>query len=115
MSLASQAQREARVRAVLNFPPTAIPSLAAAALGIDQTTFRRIRLGRLWGDVLPELERMTPEQTQRLCWQCVQWKASTSRAGGDRQGRCLLGVPECRTDGHTWARGCGAFMAQEAP
>ena len=109
MSQVDLTEREARVRAVLSLPPTAVPSQAAAALGMDQTTFRRIRLGRLWADVLPELERMTPEVTQRLCLHCVQWKPSTSRAGGDRQGSCLLGIPECRSDGHTWARGCGAY------
>jgi len=105
----TQAQREAKVRAVLTTPPTVPASEASRELGMDRATFGRIRRGRLWADVLPELERWTSEQSARLCHHCTQWEPSTSRAGGDRQGRCMLGIPECRSEGQIWAKGCGAF------
>jgi hypothetical protein len=102
-------QKEARVRAILAHPFTATHAAVAAATGFDREIVRRIRVGARYADLLPELERMEPERLDARCHQCVQWEPCKVKVSGERLGRCTLGIPECRSDGQTWARGCGAF------
>ena len=101
---------EALVRAILAHPPTATHSAIGAELGVGREVVRRIRLGQRWSDVAPEIERLEPDQIGRECRWCVHWEP---RAGNDGRGRCGLGIPEPRTEGLTWARGCGAYTRAE--
>lgn len=102
-------QREQCVRAILSFPAGVRHAVIAAQTGINRETVRRVRYGRLWAQVLPELARLEPETTLDRCQQCVQFIPCRSSVEGIRRGRCALGIPECVTEGPTWARGCGAF------
>ena len=106
MRLRKLADREAMVRAVLAFEPTALAADAAAELGIHRSTFIRIRTGQVWCEVLPELERLKPEQTARACPACVHWD-QPKVAGANP---CDLDIPECRSQGPGWARLCSAYM-----
>ena len=101
--------REATVRAVLSQPPNLSLAEISELTGIDRDTVRRIRLGLIWSDVLPDMERMTAEESSRRCWACVQWVAPSGTGREHRYGRCHLGIQEA-TETQTWARGCGAFM-----
>jgi hypothetical protein len=102
------------VRLVLSQPPHLSLSQIAELTGIERDFARRIRLGLRYGDVLPELPRMTLEGSRRRCQNCVQWVPPAGSGRLHRYGRCHLGHEEA-TETQTWARGCGAFMAQEAP
>jgi len=102
-------QQEERVRAILSHPPTATHAQVSQATGYDREIVRRVRVGLRFADVLPELERLEPELTGARCRECVQWEPCQSQIDGQRLGRCTLGIPEARSDGQSWARGCGAF------
>ena len=102
-------KRVEMVRAVLSQPPDMSLNDITELTGIDRDTVRRIRLGLRYADVLPELERMTAEESSRRCWACVQWVAPSGSGREHRYGRCHLGIQEA-TETQTWARGCGAFM-----
>lgn len=108
-------ERQARVRAVLSLPFTMTHLAVAEATGISRETVRRIRFGLDLCDIYPEMPRLDPLTASARCWQCVHWQCRADRPGwdapepGDKAGRCLLGIPECRSEGHVWARGCGAF------
>ena len=108
----SPARQEEMVRAVLTMPPDWSLSQISAATGIDRDTARKIRLGIRYRDVLPELSRMTLEESRRQCQNCVQWDGPIGAGGADRYGRCHLGIPEA-TESQTWARGCGAYAARK--
>ena len=101
--------REATVRAVLSQPPDLSLAEISEITGINRDTVRRIRLGLIWSDVLPEMDRMTAEQSSRRCQACVQWVPPSGTGREHRYGRCHLGIQEA-TETQTWARGCGAFM-----
>ena len=101
--------REATVGAVLSQPPDFSLVQISEITGIDRDTVRRIRLGLIWSDVLPDMERMTAEKSSRRCWSCVQWVPPSGTGREHRYGRCHLGIQEA-TETQTWARGCGAFM-----
>ena len=100
-------EREIRVQAILSQPPTASHAAVMRTTGYDRETIRRVRLGTLWADVLPHLERMSPEAAPIRCNRCVHWERRSSHAGDI--GTCGLGIPEPEIEGQTWARGCGAF------
>ena len=100
---------EAKVRAVLTQPPNLSLAEIAELTGIHPNTVRRIRLGLIHADVLPEMDRMTAEESSRRCWSCVQWVPPSGIGREHRYGRCHLGIQEA-TETQTWARGCGAFM-----
>ena len=100
----SSQTREATVRAVLTQSPALGHTEAAALAGVGLDTARRVRLGLKWTDVLPELPRIDPATWRASCLQCSQWEAD-----GDR---CMLGIPECKSEGVAWARGCGAYLAR---
>ena len=100
----SSQTREATVRAVLAQSPALGHTEVAALAGVDRDTARRVRLGLKWLDVLPELPRLDPATWAASCLQCTQWETDG--------GRCMLGIPECRSEGPTWARGCGAYLAR---
>jgi len=100
------------VRLVLSQPLDASLAEIAAATGIDKDAVRHIRMGIRYRNVLPELPRMTSEQSRRRCWHCVQWEGAAGVSGADRYGRCHLGIPEA-TESQLWARGCGAYAARE--
>jgi len=101
--------REATVRAVLSQPPDFSLVQISEITGIDRDTVRRIRLGLIWSDVLPDMERMTAEESSRRCQACVQWVQPSGTGREHRYGRCHLGIQEA-TETQAWARGCGAFM-----
>ena len=102
-------EREEMVRAVLSQPPNMSLAGIKKLTGIDRDVARRIRLGLQYADLLPELERMTAEESSRRCWDCVQWVPPSGKGREHRYGRCHLGFEEA-TETQTWARGCGAFM-----
>lgn len=110
----SRLSPEEMVRRVLNQPPDWSLAQIAAATGIKADAARRIRLGICYRDVLPELPRMTIEESWRQCSNCVQWNAPSGSGREHRYGSCNLGIPEA-TETQTWARGCGAYMAAKAP
>jgi hypothetical protein len=107
MRLRKLADREAMVRAVLAFEETALAADAAAELGIHRSTFIRIRMGQMWCEVLPELERLKPEQTTRACPACVHWDQPKKAA---ETNPCGIKIPECKSQGPGWARMCSAYM-----
>ena len=100
----SRSAREATVRAILSQSPALTHGDAAALAGVGRNTARLVRLGLKWADVLPELPRLDPTTWKATCLQCTQWETDG--------GRCMLGIPECRSEGPTWARGCGAYLAR---
>jgi transcriptional regulator with XRE-family HTH domain len=104
--------REATVRTVLSQPPDLSFAQISELTGIHRDTVRRIRLGLIYADVLPEIARMTLEESRRQCSGCVQWDGPVGPGGSDRYGSCKLGIPEA-TETQTWARGCGAYMARK--
>jgi len=106
MRLRKLADREAMVRAVLAFEPTALAADAAAELGIHRSTFIRIRTGQMWREVLPELGRLTREQTARTCPACVHWDQPKAAEINP----CGIDIPECKSQGPGWARICSAYM-----
>ena len=108
MKFTKPADRERLVRAVLGMEPEVLVRDAAASLRIHQTTFSRIRSGEMWGDVLPEIPRLLPEQTVRTCHDCVHW-AEPKRPGANP---CSLGFPEPKRRGHEWARLCSVYKLQ---
>jgi hypothetical protein len=101
--------REEMVRAVLSQPPDMSLADITERTGIDRDTARKIRLGLRYADLLPELDRMTVEESSRRCSGCVQWVPPSGKGREHRYGRCHLGIEEA-TETQTWARGCGAFM-----
>jgi len=105
---------EEMVRRVLSQPPDWSLSQIAAATGIERDAARRIRLGIRYPDVLPELPRMTLEESRRRCANCVQWNAPSGSGREHRYGSCNLGIAEA-TETQTWARGCGAYLAAKTP
>ena len=96
-------QRAAKVLAVLSQSPSLGHCETAALAGVDRDTVRRIRFGLKWDDVLPELPRIDPATWAAHCSDCVHWETD---------GRCMLGIPECKSEGGNWARGCAAFLAR---
>ena len=105
----SRPSRESTVRLILGQPPNLSLAEISELTGIDRDTVRRIRLGLIYADVAPELDRMTAEESSRRCWACVQWVPPSGTGREHRYGRCHLGIQEA-TETQTWARGCGAFM-----
>jgi len=97
----SSQARESTVRAILSQSPALTHGDTAALAGVGRNTARLVRLGFKWADVLPELPRLDPTTWNATCLQCTQWETDG--------GRCVLGIPECKSEGPTWARGCGAF------
>lgn len=100
----SPEQNIERVRAILSYPPTVSHAEVSLRTGYDREIIRRIRIGLKFSDVLKELPRMDPKQSSSRCCHCSQWDI-----GSDGRGKCSLGIPESKTDGQTWARGCAAF------
>jgi len=109
-------QQDARVRLILGFPFTMSNAAVAVQVGLDREIVRRVRFGLKYPDAAPDVPRMRPEDSAARCWDCVHWEARAQRPEwldvepGDRHGRCLLGIPECKSEGMLWARGCGAFV-----
>ena len=100
-------EREARVRRILAFSPTASNADVASATGYVRETVRRVRFGLIDADVLPELPRLELGVGNVFCHQCVQW--GPGDVHGNSRGRCALGIPECSLEGTRWARVCSAF------
>jgi hypothetical protein len=100
----SNQARESMVRAILSQSPALTHGDTAALAGVARNTARLVRLGLQWADVLPELPRLDPTTWAASCLQCKQWEADSER--------CMLGIPECKSEGPTWARGCGAYLAR---
>ena len=87
----SRLSPEEMVRRVLNQPPDWSLAQIDAATGIKADAARRIRLGIRYRDVLPELPRMTIEESWRQCSNCVQWNAPSGSGRKHRYGSCNLG------------------------
>ena len=102
-------EREAKVRAVFSFPIGTTHAAVALSVGISREAVRRVRIGTLWADVLPKMQRMDPGDADARCNACVHWESRGSHNDDDPGSRCALGIPEYATEGMTWARGCGAF------
>jgi hypothetical protein len=102
---------EQMVWRVLSQPPHLSLAQIAELTGIKPDAARRIRLGIRFRDVLPDLPRMTLEESRRRCQNCVQWNPPAETGRANRCGSCDLGIEEA-TETQTWARGCGAYMAQ---
>jgi transcriptional regulator with XRE-family HTH domain len=107
-SSAPKTTSEELIRQVLAQPPDVSLVEIAKLTGLSKDVVRRIRLGLRFKDVAPDLPRMTLEESQRRCYDCVQWEGPIGPGGADRYGRCHLGIPEA-TESQTWARGCGAY------
>ena len=95
--------RAQAVRAILERSPLEPHAAVAQSLGLSRHTVREVRYGLQWAEVLPELPRLDPATRGATCYQCCHWEAS------DDRGACGLGLPEAATDGHQYARGCGAY------
>ena len=91
----SRQARESTVRAILSQSPALTHGDTAALAGVGRNTARLVRLGLQWADVLPELPRLDPTTWKATCLQCSQWEADGER--------CMLGIPECKSEGPTWA------------
>ena len=105
---------EQMVRLVLSQPPHLSLSQVAELTGVERYAARKIRLGLRYGNVLPELPRMTLEESRRRCSGCVQWDPPAGSGHKNRYGSCGLGHEEA-TETQTWARGCGAYKPAAAP
>jgi hypothetical protein len=103
--------RERLVRAVLAMEPETVVKDAVRQLGIHRSTFNRIRHGQMYADTLPELPRLTTEQTRRSCEACVHW----SKPKEPDKNPCGLGFPECKQRGRQWARMCSCFKPAGMP
>ena len=99
---------EEMVRRVLSQPPHLSLAQIAELTGIKPDAARRIRLGIRFRDVLPEIPRMTLEESRRRCQNCAQWNPPAETGRANRYGSCDLGHVEA-TETQTWARGCGAY------
>lgn len=63
---------------------------------LSRETIRLIRIGSLYKDVFPELERHKPAQSNiPSCKKCVNWK-----------GRCLMEFPDPVVEGVRFAKDC---------
>ena len=90
--------KERIVRAVLTAPPGMSNQALADATGCNRESVRRIRLGILWADVLPDLPRFTPARFSARCTSCALW-----------DGGCGLEIPEA-AENPRYARECSAYM-----
>ena len=94
-------RKAAIVRAVLSAPPSQSNHALGQIVGVNRESVRRIRIGILWADVLPDLPRFTPARYAARCTSCSLW-----------DGVCGLGIPEA-AENPRYARECSAYM--EAP
>lgn len=102
-------QREALVRAVLEASPDLPHATLARQLDMARESVRRVRIGLLWANVAPDLERLDPGRVTRSCQTCRLFDHHKRKAGGSwRYGRCSLGYPEA-DENHHWARSCEAY------
>ena len=111
-SIYSTEEREEITRAVLDTPVEVAARAIGEKLSLKRETVRRIRVGLMWADVLPEIPRITTEQMALRCDQCLHWIEQPYRERDEdsdirRTGRCSLGIPEACSV--LFARGCGAF------
>jgi hypothetical protein len=113
-------RRESVTAAILNAPAEQTHKLVGDAIGVSPETVRKVRFGLMWFDVLPNLPRLDYSVRVRghglTCVLCVHWTPTPYRMRFDgedirRRGVCDLAIPE--SVDVRYARGCGAFMAQE--
>ena len=110
-------RREEITRFVLRSPIETSSRIIGDELGLNRETIRRIRIGMVWPDVLPNIPRITSEQMKLRCNQCLHYIADRKYERIDgintrTNGRCTLGIPEAKDI--VFARGCGAFTHAEA-
>jgi hypothetical protein len=111
MKFTKPGDRERLVSAVLAMEPETVVKDAARELGIHRSTFNRIRLGLMYHDVLPDLRRLTSEQTRRSCELCVHWNEPKEPI----KNPCGIKIPECKQRGRQWARMCSCFKPAGMP
>jgi hypothetical protein len=107
-------EREEIIRFILDSPIELSSNNIGAEVGMNRETIRRIRVGILWPEILPQKPRVTSEQMKLRCNQCLHYVEVQKREIVDgvdfrHKGRCTLGIPEASEI--IFARGCGAFTA----
>jgi hypothetical protein len=95
------------VLAVLNAPIEMASRVLGERYGVCRETVRKIRFGRSFAHLYPEIERLTVEQMARTCNNCIFFERKSKRKAW-----CNLGFPECSNP--KFARGCGAYLDREA-
>jgi hypothetical protein len=106
---------ESIVRSVLLAPVEQDHHSIAKSLGIKDEEVRKIRIGQLYSDTLPKLQRLEPEALNRRCTICIHYTQKKSRyidvsetsLPKEQLSPCTLGIPEAIYV--HYARGCGAF------
>jgi hypothetical protein len=66
--------QEEIVERVLNAPAEVSAAELGRQCGMSREAIRKIRLGQLYGDVLPHLQRFGHYVASRRCWQCRMGK-----------------------------------------
>jgi hypothetical protein len=96
------------VLAVLTSPVEMRTADIAKEVGISNESTRRIRTGKTYVELFPEIERLTTEQMVRTCEKCSFFQRKSKRTTW-----CDLGYPEAVS--RRFARGCGAYTLRTEP
>jgi hypothetical protein len=108
-------EQEEVCRAVLTAPIETTSAALAEQVGRSREFVRQVRLGLRCRQVLPDLERITPDAMARTCVDCALFHhqpgrmQSNGNPGARVCGVCTIGIPEA--ENIHYARGCGAFQA----
>jgi len=90
------------VLAVLTSPVEMRTGDIAKEFGLCREVTRKIRTGKTYVELFPEIERLTTEQMVRTCEKCAFFQRKSKRTTW-----CDLGYPEAVS--RHFARGCGAY------
>lgn len=74
----------------------------ATKLRVSPETVRNVQIGKIHGQVLPDLPRRQRSERRRSCTSCRFWDEQSVRP-------CRLGWPDPETDGPGYARECGDY------
>jgi hypothetical protein len=96
------------VLAVLTFPIEMRTADIAKEVGLSSESTRKIRTGKTYVELFPEIERLTTEQMVRTCEKCSFFQRKSKRTTW-----CDLGYPEAVS--RRFARGCGAYTLRTQP
>ena len=108
-------EQEAVCLAVLSAPIETTSAALAEHVGRSREFVRQVRLGLRYRQILPDLERITPQAMARTCVDCALFHHQPGRMqnngspGARVCGVCTIGIPEA--ENIHFARGCGAFQA----
>lgn len=90
--------QEEIVERVLNAPAEVSAAELGRQLGLSRESIRRVRLGTLYGGVLPHLPRHGNYVASRRCWQCqiaVRQQQGNQRMRMPRRDDVELDLPWC--------------------